>query len=347
MKNTAHPIRDYWTTVLNGMAWGLFSSLLIGLIIKQIGSLTHISLLITMGSVAQKLMGPAIGVGIAAVLDAPALVVLSAVVLGALGAGSIAIDAAGVATIGIGEPVGAFVAALAGVEVGRRVAGKTPVDIVLVPFVTIVTGGLAGFFLAPYISDMMNGLGDLINRATQLQPIPMGIVLSVLMGMILTLPISSAALSISLGLSGLAAGAATVGCCCNMIGFAVISYRDNGFGGSLAQGIGTSMLQMPNIIKKPVVWLPAIVSSAILGPISTAVLGMTSNASGAGMGTSGLVGQFAMLDVMGHSPSVLLQMGVMHFLAPAVLSYAVYRILCSWGWISSGDLQLAFGKKGK
>ena len=226
-------------------------------------------------------------------------------------------------------------------------AGKTPVDIVLVPFVTIVTGGLAGFFLAPYISDMMNGLGDLINRATQLQPIPMGIVLSVLMGMILTLPISSAALSISLGLSGLAAGAATVGCCCNMIGFAVISYRDNGFGGSLAQGIGTSMLQMPNIIKKPVVWLPAIVSSAILGPISTAVLGMTSNASGAGMGTSGLVGQFAMLDVMGHSPSVLLQMGVMHFLAPAVLSYAVYRILCSWGWISSGDLQLAFGKKRK
>lgn len=347
MKNTAHPIRDYWTTVLNGMAWGLFSSLLIGLIIKQIGTLAHIPLLITMGTVAQKLMGPAIGVGIAAVLDAPALVVLSAVVLGALGAGSIAIDAAGVATIGIGEPVGAFVAALAGVEVGRRVAGKTPVDIVLVPFVTIVTGGLAGFFLAPYISDMMNGLGDLINRATQLQPIPMGIVLSVLMGMILTLPISSAALSISLGLSGLAAGAATVGCCCNMIGFAVISYRDNGFGGSLAQGIGTSMLQMPNIIKKPVVWLPAIVSSAILGPISTAVLGMTSNASGAGMGTSGLVGQFAMLDVMGHSPSVLLQMGVMHFLAPAVLSYAVYRILCSWGWISSGDLKLVFGKKGK
>ena len=347
MKNTAHPIRDYWTTVLNGMAWGLFSSLLIGLIIKQIGTLAHIPLLITMGTVAQKLMGPAIGVGIAAVLDAPALVVLSAVVLGALGAGSIAIDAAGVATIGIGEPVGAFVAALAGVEVGRRVAGKTPVDIVLVPFVTIVTGGLAGFFLAPYISDMMNGLGDLINRATQLQPIPMGIVLSVLMGMILTLPISSAALSISLGLSGLAAGAATVGCCCNMIGFAVISYRDNGFGGSLAQGIGTSMLQMPNIIKKPIVWLPAIVSSAILGPISTAVLGMTSNASGAGMGTSGLVGQFAMLDVMGHSPSVLLQMGVMHFLAPAVLSYAVYRILCSWGWISSGDLKLVFGKKGK
>ena len=347
MKNTLHPIRDYWTTVLNGMAWGLFSSLLIGLIIKQIGALAHIPLLVTMGTIAQKLMGPAIGVGIAAVLDAPALVTLSAVVLGALGAGSITVDATGVASIGIGEPVGAFVAALAGVEVGRRVAGKTPVDIVLVPFVTIVTGGLVGFFLAPYISNMMNGLGDLINRATQLQPIPMGIVLSVVMGMILTLPISSAALSISLGLSGLAAGAATVGCCCNMIGFAIISYRDNGFGGSLAQGIGTSMLQMPNIIKKPIVWLPAIVSSAILGPISTAVLGMTSNASGAGMGTSGLVGQFAMLDVMGHSPSVLLQMGIMHFFAPALLSYAVYRFMCRQGWISSGDLRLAFGKREK
>lgn len=347
MKNTVHPIRDYWTTVLNGMAWGLFSSLLIGLIVKQIGTLAHIPLLVTMGTIAQKLMGPAIGVGIAAVLDAPALVTLSAVVLGALGAGSITIDATGVASIGIGEPVGAFVAALAGVEVGRRVAGKTPVDIVLVPFVTIVTGGLVGFFLAPYISNMMNGLGDLINRATQLQPIPMGIVLSVVMGMILTLPISSAALSISLGLSGLAAGAATVGCCCNMIGFAIISYRDNGFGGSLAQGIGTSMLQMPNIIKKPIVWLPAIVSSAILGPISTAFLGMTSNASGAGMGTSGLVGQFAMLDVMGHSPSVLLQMGIMHFLAPALLSYAVYRFMYRQGWISSGDLRLAFGKREK
>ena len=347
MKNTLHPIRDYWTTVLNGMAWGLFSSLLIGLIIKQIGMLAHIPLLVTMGTIAQKLMGPAIGVGIAAVLDAPALVTLSAVVLGALGAGSITVDATGVASIGIGEPVGAFVAALAGVEVGRRVAGKTPVDIVLVPFVTIVTGGLVGFFLAPYISNMMNGLGDLINRATQLQPIPMGIVLSVVMGMILTLPISSAALSISLGLSGLAAGAATVGCCCNMIGFAIISYRDNGFGGSLAQGIGTSMLQMPNIIKKPIVWLPAIISSAILGPISTAFLGMTSNASGAGMGTSGLVGQFAMLDVMGHSPSVLLQMGIMHFLAPALLSYVVYRFMCRQGWISSGDLRLTFGKREK
>lgn len=347
MKNTLHPIRDYWTTVLNGMAWGLFSSLLIGLIIKQIGTLAHIPLLVTMGTIAQKLMGPAIGVGIAAVLDAPALVTLSAVVLGALGAGSITVDATGVASIGIGEPVGAFVAALAGVEVGRRVAGKTPVDIVLVPFVTIVTGGLVGFFLAPYISNMMNGLGDLINRATQLQPIPMGIVLSVVMGVILTLPISSAALSISLGLSGLAAGAATVGCCCNMIGFAIISYRDNGFGGSLAQGIGTSMLQMPNIIKKPIVWLPAIVSSAILGPISTAFLGMTSNASGAGMGTSGLVGQFAMLDVMGHSPSVLLQMGIMHFFAPALLSYVVYRFMCRQGWISSGDLRLTFGKREK
>lgn len=132
-----------------------------------------------------------------------------------------------------------------------------------------------------------------------------------------------------------------------MIGFAIISYRDNGFGGSLAQGIGTSMLQMPNIIKKPLVWLPAIVSSAILGPISTAVLGMTSNASGAGMGTSGLVGQFAMLDVMGHSPSVLLQMGIMHFFAPALLSYAVYRFMCRQGWISSGDLRLAFGKREK
>lgn len=347
MKAKEHPIRDYWTKVLNGMAWGLFSSLLIGLIIKQIGMLAHLPLLVTMGSVAQKLMGPAIGVGVAAVLEAPALVVLSAVALGALGAGSVVISATGAATIAIGEPVGAFVAALAGVEVGRRVAGKTPVDIVLVPFVTIIFGGLVGHFLAPHIANLMNGLGALINAATELQPIPMGIALSVIMGIILTLPISSAALSISLGLSGLAAGAATVGCCCNMIGFAVISFRDNGFGGSLAQGIGTSMLQMPNIIKKPTVWLPAIVSSAILGPVSTAVLGMTSNASGAGMGTSGLVGQFAMLEVMGNSPQVLLQIAIMHFLAPAIVSYLVYRLMMKWHWLEDGDLRLQMAKSGK
>lgn len=338
--NKKHPIRDYVTTVLNGMAWGLFASLLIGLIIKQIGTVSHIALLVQIGNAAQKLMGPAIGVGVAVALKTQPLVTISALAVGGIGAGSISIGADGVALINVGEPVGAFVAALIAVEAGRHIAGKTPVDIVLVPLVTIVVGGLTGIFLAPPIANMMNALGGVINAATELQPIPMGIVLSVLMGIILTLPISSAALAIALGLSGLAAGAATVGCCCNMIGFAVISHKDNGLGGTIAQGIGTSMLQVPNIIKKPIIWLPAIVSSAILGPISTAVLGMVSNPSGAGMGTSGLVGQFAMVETMGASSQVFIEIAIMHFIAPAILSLIVYRFLAARGFIQPGDLRL-------
>lgn len=339
MTNRKIQVRDYIIRVLNGMAWGLFSSLLIGLIIKQIGSLTHISQLVTIGSTAQYLMGPAIGVGVAYVLKSPALVVMSSAASGAIGAGTFTLTQAGM-TASIGEPVGAFLAALIGAEIGRRIAGKTKVDIVLVPLVTIVSGGLVGIYLAPYLASFLSAIGALINAATELQPIPMGIILSVVMGIILTLPISSAAIAIALGLSGLAAGAATVGCAANMIGFAVMSYRENGLGGLIAQGIGTSMLQVPNIIKNPLIWIPPIVASAILGPISTAVLGMTSNASGAGMGTSGLVGQFAMLEVMGYSPSVLIQIALMHFIAPGLISLVVYRFMFRKGWIKAGDCKL-------
>ncbi len=335
-----YPVRDYITNVLNGMAWGLFSSLLIGLIIKQIGMLTGFEILVTIGNIAQKIMGPAIGVGVAYALKSPNLVVMSCASVGAIGAGTVVLTGA-VASIQTGEPFGAFVAALIGAELGRLVAGKTKVDIVIVPLTTILTGGLAGIFISPIMSSFMNSLGALINRATELQPIPMGIVISILMGMILTLPISSAALAISLNLSGLAAGAATIGCSANMIGFAVASFHDNGVGGLIAQGLGTSMLQVPNIIKKPIIWLPAIVSSAVLGPISTAVLGLTSNASGAGMGTSGLVGQFAMIEVMGTSGVVLLQIFLMNFLAPGILAWGICKFMRVKGWISSGDMKLS------
>ena len=335
-----YPVRDYITNVLNGMAWGLFSSLLIGLIIKQIGSLAGLEILVTIGNYAEKLMGPAIGVGVAYALKAPNLVIMSCASVGAIGAGSVVFSGA-TATIQTGEPFGAFVAALVAAELGRRVAGNTKVYIVLVPLVTILAGGLTGIFISPVMASFMNGLGALINKATELQPIPMGIIVSVLMGMILTLPISSAALAISLNLSGLAAGAATIGCSANMIGFAVASFKDNGIGGFIAQGIGTSMLQVPNIIKKPIIWIPAIVASAVLGPISTAVLGLTSNASGAGMGTSGLVGQFAMMEVMGTSPMVLLQIFIMNFLAPGLIAWAVCKFMRIKGWIRDGDMLLS------
>ncbi len=339
MRGKGGAMRNYIVKVLNGMAWGLFASLLIGLIIKQIGSLTGLGVLVSLGEIAQLFMGPAIGAGVAAALGAPPLVVMACVSVGALGAGTVSPGVEGFA-IAIGEPAGAFVAALVGAEVGRRIQGRTRVDIVLVPMATILAGGLTGLFVSPYISSFMNFLGFWIERATELQPIPMGIILSVVMGMILTLPISSAAISISLGLTGLAAGASTIGCCCNMIGFAVISYRVNGVGGLIGQGLGTSMLQVPNIIKKPIIWLPVILSSAILGPISTAVFKMQSNASGAGMGTSGLVGQFATLDVMGPSTRTFVLIGLLHFLLPALLSLAIAAFMRARGLIKPDDYKL-------
>ena len=338
-KKTNNGIQDYFVRILNGMALGLFSSLLIGLIIKQIGTLFEVQLLINFGNIAQKLMGPAIGAGVAHSVGAPPLGIFASVVAGAIGAGSFTFDGA-IAIINTGEPVGAFIAALAGAEISKIINGKTKLDIVLVPSCTIIVGGLVGNYVAPYISSFMTYIGNFINMATELHPIPMGIIVSVVMGMVLTLPISSAALAISLKLSGLAAGAATVGCAANMIGFAVASYKENGFGGLIAQGLGTSMLQISNIIKNPLIWIPAIVASAILGPISSQVFRMTSNSIGAGMGTSGLVGQFAMIDTMGSSPKIFLLIVLMHFILPGLISYGVSEWMRNKGFIKNGDMKL-------
>lgn len=332
-------IQGYLVNILNGMALGLFSSLLMGLIIKQLGSLIGSNTLINFGNIAQKLMGPAIGAGVAYSVNAPALGIFSSVVAGAIGAGSISFDGA-TAILITGEPVGALIAALAGAEFSKLIQGKTKIDIVLVPMATILLGGFVGNYVAPFISGFMNYIGNFINMATELHPIPMGIIVSVTMGMVLTLPISSAALAISLKLSGLAAGASTVGCAANMIGFAIASYRENGFGGLIAQGIGTSMLQIPNIVKNPLIWLPAIISSAILGPISTFVLKMEGNMIGAGMGTSGFVGQFGIIDTMGSSPKVLIMIFFMHFLLPGLISFEVSRFMRKKGYIKSGDMKL-------
>lgn len=332
-------LQDYFVKVLNGMALGLFASLLIGLIIKQLGVLLHKDMLVEFGNLAQKLMGPAIGVGVAHSVGAPPLGIFASAVTGAIGAGSISFDGANY-IINTGEPVGAFIAALAGAELSKIISGKTKVDIVLVPISTILFGGYIGRYIGPYISSLMTYIGNFINMATELHPIPMGIIVSVSMGIILTLPISSAAVAISLKLSGLAAGASTVGCAANMIGFAVASYKDNGIGGVIAQGLGTSMLQIPNIIKKPSIWIPAIVSSAILGPISTHILKMESNMVGAGMGTSGLVGQFATIETMGSSPKVLAMILIMHFILPGIISYMVGNYMRKKGYIKTGDMKL-------
>ncbi len=335
--------RDYITQALNGMALGLFSSLIIGLILKQIGDYSHIEMVSKFGRVAQFMMGPAIGAGVAFSVKAPPLGVFASIVTGAIGAGTIAPGEGGAFLVKVGEPVGAFVAALLGAEFSKLISGKTKVDIVLVPAGTILIGGLAGVFVGPVMTTIMKGLGEVINRATELQPIPMGVIVSVLMGMILTLPISSAALAISLGLSGLAAGASVAGCATQMIGFAVASYRENGIGGAIAQGLGTSMLQVPNIIKNPWIWVPPTLASAFVGPLAIVVFKMQNNSIGAGMGTSGLVGQFATMAVMGGQEPAMMIIGkiaLLHFILPAVLTLIISEYMRKKGWIKFGDMKL-------
>ncbi|WP_187296389.1 PTS transporter subunit IIC [Tepidibacter mesophilus] len=330
-------MREYLTKTLNGMALGLFSSLIIGLILKQIGDISGFDNIVLFGKIAQYMMGPAIGAGVAYSIGAPPLVIFASLITGAIGAGSVNITD-GVAALRIGDPVGAFIASLIAAEVGRLISGKTSIDIVLIPAVVIIIGGFVGVFIAPVLSSMMSAIGSFINRATELKPIPMGIVVSVTMGVILTLPISSAALSIALGLNGLAAGAALVGCCCQMVGFAVASYRENKIGGLISQGLGTSMLQVPNLIKNPLIWIPPIIASAIIGPLATTVFHMKTNSIGAGMGTSGLVGQISTIAVMGKSsmPSII----ILHFVLPAVINLVVSEFMRNKRYIKDGDMKI-------
>ncbi len=338
---------------LSGMALGLFATLIIGTIIQQIGNLiggTVGDTLYLFGKAASVMTSAGIGIGVAYKFKEPVYVTLSAATAGMIGgyaskilAGTLIGEGGVVVLAGPGEPLGAFIAAIVGIELGHLVAGKTKIDLLVTPFVTIVTGSAVGLLVGPPITRFMTGLGAIINWGTEQQPFLMGIVVSVLMGMILTLPISSAALGIILNLSGLAAGAAVVGCCCNMVGFAVASYRENKIGGLLAQGVGTSMLQVPNIVRKPVIWLPAIISSAILGPVSTLVFHMTSNATGSGMGTAGLVGQIMTYQVMTETlPAVvvLAEIALMHFLLPAAISLAVSEVMRKKAWIKFGDMKL-------
>ena len=331
---------------LSGMALGLFSTLIIGTIIGQIGTLVGNEIgtyLIAISSVAKTVTGAGIGVGVAAKFKQGPLVTVSAAVAGMIGA----FPALGMESFALGkagEPLGAFVAALIGIECGRLVAGRTKIDIILTPLVSICTGAAAGFIVGPPISNFMKWLGNLVNINVEASPILGGIAVSVLMGMILTLPISSAALGVSMGLTGLAAGAATIGCCCQMVGFAVASYRENKFGGFIAQGIGTSMLQVPNILRRPLIWLPPIISSAILGPIASAVLHMVSTPIGSGMGSAGFVGQIAaygaMIETGMSSKVALIQIILMHFVLPAVVTLIFSEGMRKAGWIKDGDMKL-------
>ncbi len=331
-KNIEISVKRYGVDALGFMALGLFSSLLIGTIMNTLGTKLGIPFLNeTLWPICRDMTGAAIGVSIAYGLQAPPLVLFSSAVTGAAGNA-------------LGGPAGAFLAAVIGAELGKLVSKETKVDIIVTPSVTIISGVLVGTVVGPAIGAFMTGLGNLIMYATSLQPFLMGILVSVIVGMVLTLPISSAALCMMLGLAGLAGGAATAGCCAQMVGFAVMSFKENGWGGLVAQGLGTSMLQVPNIVRNWKVWIPPTLVGAIVGPLSTMVFKMEGTPMGSGMGTSGLVGQFGTIDAMEAAGKGGMQMWlgilILQFIIPAVLTPIIANFMRKMGWIKEGDLKL-------
>lgn len=323
---------------LNGMGIGLLATLVVGTIMVQLGTLLNLSLLSEVGGFAKVLMAPAIGVGVALALHAKSVVVFASIVTAAIGAGAIhAIDDQ--MLLSIGEPAGAYVAALSTTWVGNRFIGKTKVDILLVPMICLIFGGMIGIFFSPMIAQMTKMMGTFINEVTQLKPLYMGAVLSMVMCLVILSPISSAALAVSLGLDGLAGGAAVVGCACSMVGFAVISYQENGINGLLSQGIGTSKIQFANAVKNPYIVVPTIVASLICGILSTTLFKMECNSLGAGMGTSGLVGQIQTISVMGVRaiPTLI----ILHFLLPTFISLVVSNVMHKQGFIKQSDFKLS------
>ncbi len=326
-KNVNITVQTYLIDALGAMAFGLFASLLIGTIFATIGEKTQIQAFQVIADYAKSATGAALGVSIAYALKAPQLVLFSAATVG-------------IAGNALGGPVGALVATIIATELGKIVSKETRVGIVVTPGVTIISGVLVAQFAGPGVAKFMDAFGQMVKTATEMQPFFMGILVSVLVGVALTLPISSAAICIALTLDGLAGGAATAGCCAQMIGFAVLSFRENGVGGLLAQGLGTSMLQIGNIVKNPRIWIAPTLASAITGPIATVVFQMTNIHTAAGMGTCGLVGPIGIYTSMDGGAKMWLGILLICFVLPALLTAVFGEILRKIGWIKEGDLTL-------
>lgn len=341
-KNVEISVKRYFIDALGAMAQGLFASLLIGTIIGTLGTQLGVEILVTVGNYAKAAVGPAMAIAIGYALQAPPLVLFSLVAVG------IAANELG----GAGGPLAVLVVAIFSAEFGKIVSKETKIDIIVTPFVTIFTGILFSLWWAPVIGTAASALGNTIMWATEQQPFFMGIIVSVVVGIALTLPISSAAICAALGLTGLAGGAAVAGCCAQMIGFAVLSFRENKWGGLIAQGIGTSMLQMGNIVKNPRIWIPAILTSAITGPLATCIfkLQMNGAAVSSGMGTCGLVGQIGVYtgwiaDMAAGTKTEITAMDwtglfIICFILPGVLTWIFGLFLRRIGWIKENDLKL-------
>ena len=320
--------KAYFLDALGAMAFGLFASLLIGTIFTTLGEKLNLPLFVEIAKYAKQATGAAIGVAIAFSLKAPSLVLFSATVCG-------------IAGNALGGPVGAYIASVISTELGKIVSKETKIDILVTPSVVIISGVLLAMFVGPGINAFMEAFGRFIENATELRPFIMGIIVSVSVGMALTLPISSAALCIAIGLSGIAAGAATAGCCAQMVGFAVMSFKENRWGGLVSQGLGTSMLQMPNIIKNPLTWIPPTLTAAITGPIATCVFQLENVPIGAGMGTCGLVGPFGIITAMPEGGTKM-WFGILLvcFILPAILTWIFGEIFRKMNWIKEGDLNI-------
>ena len=343
-KNIIFSAKRYGIDALGAMAQGLFASLLIGTIIKTIGTQFGIELLVTIGTYTMSAAGPAMAVSIGWALQCPPLVLFS---LAAVGVCANASDVAGA-----GGPLVVLIVTIFASEFGKLVYKETKIDIIVTPFVTIFVGVGLALWWGPGIGWAASEFGELIMLATKLHPFMMGILVSVLVGIALTLPISSAAICAALSLTGLAGGAALAGCCAQMVGFAVLSFKDNKWGGLVAQGIGTSMLQMGNIVRKPIVWLPAIITSAITGPIATCLfkLEMNGAAISSGMGTCGLVGQIGVYtgwvnDIAeGVKASItafdVVGLIMISFILPGVITWLIGLLFRKLQWIKTGDLKL-------
>ncbi|MBQ8279040.1 MAG: PTS sugar transporter subunit IIC [Roseburia sp.] len=341
-KNIEISVKRYFIDALGAMAQGLFASLLIGTIIGTLGTQLGIEILVTVGNYAKAAVGPAMAIAIGYALQAPPLVLFSLVSVGA------AANELG----GAGGPLAVLIVAIIAAELGKMVSKETKIDIIVTPFVTIFSGVVFSIWWAPAIGAAASAFGNAVMWATEQQPFVMGMIVSVVVGIALTLPISSAAICAALGLTGLAGGAAVAGCCANMIGFAVLSFRENGWGGFFAQGIGTSMLQMGNIVKNPKIWIPAILTSAITGPLATCVfhLEMNGAAVSSGMGTCGLVGQIGVYtgwvaDIAAGTKTAITAMDwiglvLICFILPGVLTWLFGLFFRKIGWIKENDLKL-------
>ncbi len=330
-------LKKYFIDAMGAMALGLFASLLIGTIFSTVGKYTGIELFTEINKMASASSGMAIGVAIAYTLKAHPLVIFSCATVGYAGyslgtsVGEISLTAG---------PAGAFFAVLVACEVGMLVSKRTKVDILVTPTVTILAGTLVAKLLSPGIAYVMYCLGRFVDTATEYHPFLMGIVVSVVVGVILTLPISSAAICAMIAISGIAGGAAAVGCCCQMVGFAVCSFRENKWGGIVSQGLGTSMLQMGNICRHPQIWIPPTFAAAVCGPLSTLVFKLECSGISAGMGTCGLVGPIGIITDSGTSARVCLGLLLLCVILPGAISLAVSELMRKLGWIRFGDMRL-------